>query len=88
MTHYVYVLRCGDDTYYTGYTTDPQRRVEEHNAGAGAKYTRGRTPVELVHLETYETRSAALRREHAIKALSRAEKDSLVADSRDPCLGE
>jgi putative endonuclease len=48
--HHVYVLRCSDDTFYTGYTTDVERRVAEHDAGEGAKYTRGRTPVELVHV--------------------------------------
>lgn len=76
--HYVYVLSCADGTFYTGYTTDPERRVDEHNDGEGAKYTRGRTPVELVHLETFETRSAAMSREYAIKQLSRAEKEELV----------
>jgi putative endonuclease len=78
--HYVYVLRCADDTLYTGYTTDVDRRVAEHDAGEGAKYTRGRTPVELVHTESFDTRSAALSREHEVKALSRAEKERLVGD--------
>ena len=78
--HYVYVLRCADDTLYTGYTTDVDRRVAEHDAGEGAKYTRGRTPVDLVHTESFETRSAALSREHEVKALSRAEKERLVGD--------
>ena len=76
--HYVYVLECADDTYYTGYTTDVERRVAEHDAGEGAKYTRGRTPVELVHVEEYETRSAAMSREHGIKSLSRRQKERLV----------
>ncbi|MFW5919194.1 MAG: GIY-YIG nuclease family protein [Halanaeroarchaeum sp.] len=78
--HHVYVLACADGTLYTGYTTDVERRVAEHNAGEGAKYTRGRTPVEVVHVESYETRSATLSREHEIKQLSRAEKDRLVED--------
>ena len=78
--HHVYVLSCADDTLYTGYTTDVERRVAEHNAGEGAKYTRGRTPVEVVHVESYETRSAALSREHEIKQLSRGEKVRLVRD--------
>ncbi len=78
MTHYVYVLECADGSLYTGYTTDPERRLAEHNAGEGAKYTRGRTPVELVHTESFETRSAAMAREYAIKELSRAEKEELV----------
>ena len=76
--HWVYVLRCADGTLYTGYTTDVERRVAEHDAGEGAKYTRGRTPVELVHAEPFESRSAALSREHAIKSLTRAEKQRLV----------
>jgi len=76
--HYVYVLRCADDTLYTGYTTDVERRVAEHDAGDGAKYTRGRTPVELVHVETFASRSAAMSREHEIKSLARAEKERLI----------
>jgi putative endonuclease len=76
--HYVYVLSCGDDSLYTGYTTDVARRVAEHDAGDGAKYTRGRTPVELVHVEQFDGKSAAMSREYAIKSLSRAEKESLV----------
>ncbi len=77
--HAVYVVRCADDTLYTGYTTDVQRRVTEHNCGKGAAYTRGRTPVELVHVEFFETRSDAMSREAAIKALSRTEKESLLS---------
>jgi putative endonuclease len=76
--HYVYVLRCADDTLYTGYTTDVERRVAEHDAGEGAKYTRGRTPVELVHVEAFDSRSAAMSREHEIKQLSRGAKESLL----------
>ena len=81
--HYVYVLRCDDESLYTGYTTDPERRVAEHDAGEGAKYTRGRTPVELVHLEEHESRSAALSREHEIKSLSKREKEELVREPPD-----
>jgi putative endonuclease len=77
MHHHVYVLECSDGTYYTGYTTDVQRRVAEHDAGEGAKYTRGRTPVELRHTESFESKSAAMSREHEIKQLSRAEKEAL-----------
>jgi len=76
--HYVYVLRCGDDTLYTGYTTDVERRVAEHDAGEGAKYTRGRTPVELVHVETFASKSTAMSREYEIKQCSRAEKERLI----------
>jgi putative endonuclease len=76
--HVVYVLRCGDESLYTGYTTDLERRLSEHRAGDGAKYTRGRTPLECVHVEHYESRSAALSREHEIKQYSRARKERLV----------
>ncbi|MFB6206170.1 MAG: GIY-YIG nuclease family protein [Haloglomus sp.] len=78
MTHYAYLLRCADGTFYAGYTTDPARRVAEHDAGEGAKYTRGRTPVELVHLETFESRSAAMSREYELKQLSHDEKAALA----------
>jgi putative endonuclease len=81
--HYVYVLECSDGTYYTGYTTNVDRRVAEHNDGTGAKYTRGRQPVTLVHMETYETQSAAMQREHAIKQLRREAKESLIRSSSD-----
>jgi len=78
--HYAYVLRCSDGTFYTGYTTDVERRVREHDAGEGAKYTRGRTPVELVHVEEFDTKSAAMSREYEIKQLSRARKERLVSE--------
>lgn len=78
--HYVYVLECGDGSLYTGYTTDVERRVREHENGTGAKYTRGRTPLEVVYTESFETRSAAMRREYEIKQLSRSEKERLIAD--------
>ena len=74
----MYVLECADGTYYTGYTTDVERRVAEHDAGDGAKYTRGRTPVSLVHVETYDSQSAAMSREHEVKTFSRARKERLV----------
>jgi len=76
--HCVYVLRCADDSLYTGYTTDVERRVREHAAGEGAKYTRGRTPVVLVHVERFDGRSAAMSREHELKELSRAAKERVV----------
>lgn len=76
--HFVYVVRCSDDSLYTGYTTDVERRVRQHDDGSGAKYTRGRTPVELVYVEEHETRSAALSREHEIKAMSSDGKRALV----------
>ncbi|MFP9192365.1 GIY-YIG nuclease family protein [Natronosalvus vescus] len=76
--HVVYVLECADGTLYTGYTTDLERRVDEHNDGTGAKYTRGRTPVSVVHTERYGTKSTALSREYEIKQLSRVQKERLV----------
>ena len=76
--HHVYVLECTDGSLYTGYTTDLERRVAEHDAGEGAKYTRGRTPVELVHAESFDSRSAAMSREYEIKELSRAAKERLL----------
>ncbi len=76
--HVVYVLECADGTFYTGYTTDLQRRIDEHNDGNGAKYTRGRTPVRLLYHERYNSRSAAMSREYKIKQLSRREKERLV----------
>ena len=76
-TWYLYILRCGDDTLYTGITTDVQRRLADHRAGKGAKYTRGRAPLELVYEEKCGTHSDALRREYAVKALPRVEKEKL-----------
>jgi putative endonuclease len=76
--HYVYVLSCADDSLYTGYTTDVSRRVAEHDAGEGAKYTRGRTPVELVHVEAFDSQSDAMSREYEIKSFTRSRKEQLV----------
>lgn len=76
--YYIYILECADGSLYTGWTTDPQRRVKEHNAGRGALYTRWRTPVELRYLEEAPDRSAAQRRENAIKKLPRQKKLLLV----------
>lgn len=79
MTWTVYLARCSDGTLYTGVTTDLERRLAEHNAGCGASYTRSRVPLALVYREPAPDRSGALRREHAIKRLSRAEKEKLVS---------
>lgn len=76
--HYVYILKCIDDTLYTGWTVNIDKRIIAHNSGKGAKYTRGRVPVELVHLEVFNDKSEALRREHTIKKLSRKEKEALI----------
>ncbi len=75
---YVYLVRCDDDTLYCGITTDLERRIEEHNAGEGAKYTRGRRPVTLVYSERTEDRVGASRREHEIKQMRRSEKEDLL----------
>lgn len=79
---FVYMLRCADRTLYTGITNDLVRRCRQHNAATASRYTRGRLPVTLVYQETQATRSLALRREAAIKALSRREKEILVQSVR------
>lgn len=78
MTWQLYILRCGDGTLYTGITDDIPRRLAAHRAGKGAKYTRGRGPLELVYREECPDKSAALKRELAVKGLSRAEKLALI----------
>ncbi len=75
---YLYILRCGDGTLYTGITDDVQRRFLAHSSGKGAKYTRGRGPLELMYEETCGSYSDALRREHQVKKMSRAEKLQLI----------
>ena len=75
---YLYILRCGDGTLYTGITTDVQARFEAHQCGKGAKYTRGRSPLELVDREECESHSDALKRELAVKAMPREEKQQLI----------
>ena len=77
MDCFTYILRCADDTLYTGWTNDLTKRVEAHNAGTGAKYTRARRPVELVYYEVFPTKEEAMRREAAIKAMRREEKEAL-----------
>lgn len=78
MEYIVYILRCGDGSLYTGITNDLERRVAVHNSGKGGKYTRSHLPVESVYWETVPDKSTALRREWAIKALTRAEKLELI----------
>lgn len=75
---YVYILKCKDNSLYTGWTNNLDKRLKEHNKGKGAKYTRGRTPCELVYFETLPSKSLALKREYAIKKLSRKEKLKLI----------
>lgn len=76
-TWYLYILRCGDGSLYTGITTDVSRRLKAHRQGVGAKYTRGRGPLELMYQECCGTHSQALRRELEVKSLRRPEKEAL-----------
>ena len=78
MSVYCYIVECADGSYYTGWTTDPERRVREHNRGRGARYTRSRRPVRLIYLEEQPDRVSAMQRERAIKALTREEKHQLI----------
>ena len=80
--NYTYILRCSDGTFYTGWTNHLEERVRAHNEGRGAKYTRGRGPVELVYYECLETKEESLRREYAIKQMSRMEKIRLIEQQR------
>lgn len=83
MTCYCYILECADGTYYTGWTTDPDRRVKTHNAGRGARYTRARLPVKLVYLEEQADRKSALKREIQIKQMNRARKTKLIKGKKE-----
>lgn len=78
MTAYVYIVECADGTLYSGWTNDLEKRIAAHNAGGGAKYTRSRRPVKLRYYETFEEKSEALRRECALKKLTRMEKIALI----------
>lgn len=75
---YTYILKCADGTFYIGWTTNLENRIKSHNDGKGARYTRGRTPVELVYWEEHKNRSDAQKREIAIRNLSRKEKEKLI----------
>ena len=84
---FCYMLECADGTFYTGWTTDPERRARQHNAGQGARYTRSRRPVKLVYVEPQPDRAAAMKREKAIKAFSHAKKQGMVEQATGrPCL--
>ena len=78
MGNFTYIVRCKDDTFYCGWTNNLERRIESHNSGTGAKYTRNRRPVELVYYETFETKEEAMSREYAIKQLNRKQKLELI----------
>ena len=81
MTNYTYLLKCADGTLYCGWTNHLEERIRAHNEGRGAKYTKGRRPVELVYHEVFETRQEAMRREAAIKKLRREEKWKLIREN-------
>lgn len=76
--NYCYILQCSDGTYYTGWTNHLQKRLEAHQAGKGAMYTKGRTPVRLLYYETFSTKKEAMSREYMIKKMSRKEKERLI----------
>lgn len=82
--HYFYILLCKDQSFYGGYTTDPNRRLKEHNQGIGAKYTRVKTrlPVKMIHLEVFETRSQATKAEAAFKKKTRKQKEGYLVEMK------
>jgi len=84
MAYFCYMVRCTNDAYYTGWTTDPIRRVKEHNAGRGARYTKMHGPVELVYVEEVEDHSAALKREAQIKRYPHGKKAAMADESGLP----
>jgi putative endonuclease len=79
--HYVYIVRCADGTFYTGYARDPRQRERAHNSGRGAKYTCSRRPVRLVYTKRCRSKSSALRQEYRLKQLTRAKKLALVGSA-------
>lgn len=76
--YYTYILKCADNTLYCGYTNDLEMRLQTHNSGKGAKYTKSRLPVEIVYFEEFQTKSEAMKRECSIKKLNKADKISLI----------
>lgn len=78
MSCFCYILECSDGTFYTGWTTDPERRISQHNKGVGARYTKTRRPVKLVYLEEQPDKISALKRELAIKKMKRGQKMKLI----------
>lgn len=81
--NYVYILECKDGTFYTGWTNNLEKRVEKHNTGKGAKYTKSRIPVVLKYYEKYETKEEAMRREYEIKQYSRQQKIQLIESYKE-----
>ena len=82
MPHFVYLLRCNDDSIYCGYTSNIKNRLKVHNSGRGSKYVRARRPAKLVYFEKLSTKSAGLKREHAIKRLPKKKKELLVESNK------
>lgn len=84
--NFTYIVECSDHTLYTGWTNDLDKRIQTHNEGKGAKYTKTRRPVRLVYFEAFETKEEAMSREYRIKKLSRREKQQLIAgmDRKEP----
>ena len=78
--NYTYIVKCGDGTYYTGWTNDIEKRMKAHNEGKGAKYTKSRRPVKLVYYEEFQTKEEAMKREYAIKHMRRKEKEKIIGD--------
>ena len=76
--NYVYIVECSDHTFYTGWTNHLEERIQAHNEGKGAKYTKARRPVQLIYFEEFETKQEAMKREYAIKQLSRRQKEALM----------
>lgn len=83
--NYTYILQCSDNTFYTGWTNHLEARVQAHNAGRGAKYTKGRTPVKLIYYEVFETKQEAMQREYQIKQYTRKEKEELIQHFEKYC---
>ena len=75
---YTYILKCGDGSFYCGYTNDVEKRLEKHKSGTGAKYTRSHLPLEIVYIEEFESKSDALKRECEIKSMTRSQKEKLI----------
>ena len=81
--NYTYILKCNDGTYYTGWTNNLEKRLKDHNEGKGAKYTKPRIPVELVYFEEFACKEEAMKREYAIKQLTRAQKERLILNKNE-----
>lgn len=79
--HYAYMLKCSDNSIYSGYTTDPHRREKAHNDGKGAKYTKTRRPVKLVYFEEFDNKIDAMKREYAFKQYTHKEKEDIIKNS-------